>query len=113
MNYFRENELYYRKTAMFLFLGTVAHIVAVFLFGLSEFLVFMAIVMFVAAIDGIFPNIRWMLTKNRVSWNAAVSENDLVPSDAYLMWRKCLCFGSLIVGYFGLAMYLLDLWINR
>jgi len=98
---------------MLLFLGTVAHIVVMLLFGLSEFPVLMAIVMFAAAMDGVFPNIRWAFTKARVSLTAAVAEKDLAPSDTYVLWRKGFCFGSLLIGYFGLAMYLLDLWINR
>jgi len=99
MNYFKENNLYYYKTAIFLFLGGVTHIVLMAVFGkFSEVSATAALCMFIAAIGSAFPRFFWTLSKIKIIFDANVDFDELEPSWWYILSRKIFCRGTLIIG---------------
>ncbi|MCL2202581.1 MAG: hypothetical protein FWB88_01385 [Defluviitaleaceae bacterium] len=110
-NYFKENNLYNKKSAIILFVGAIIYLIIMIIFGFTEFRLFMIVLMFFSAIDGAFPQFLWTTRKIKISLSANIDDN-IEPSDFYLFMRKIVCFGSLIFGYTALAFIILAEFSN-
>ena len=115
MDFFKEHKLYYRVSAAVSFVVAACSIVyALMFFSVHISLIWIAIAMIFAAVDGAFPNIRWKTVQKKALerienrkddplYSGSKKEDAGVPSERYIKSRKWFCRGVAVCGCIAAA----------